>query len=30
MFSATWLSCDPQRDPLSARQSQTHDLAVCL
>jgi hypothetical protein len=30
MFSTTWLSCDPQRDPLSARQSQTHDLAVCL
>ena len=30
MFSTTWLSCDPQRDPLSAWQSQTHDLAVCL
>src|SRR4051812_19309301 len=30
MFSTTWLSCDPQRDPLSAWQSQTHDFAVCL
>ena len=30
IFSITWLSCDPQRDPLSAWQSQTHDLAVCL
>ena len=30
IFSNTWPSCDPQRDPLSTRQSQTHDLAVCL
>jgi hypothetical protein len=29
MFSQR-LSCDPWRDPLSAWQSQTHDLAVCL
>ncbi len=28
IFSTTRLSCDPKRDPLSAWQSQTHDLAV--